>query len=427
MGANILMLVLTFINNKLMYVFVDEDGNGLYFLVGRFALLIVLIAGEWLRLSNTNIAGRDRNLTGALISNNLWYVLTLSIFLFLGAALFYPFLARVFNIPAGLLFVAIAVASIMVIMNTSQSLLLVNQRIFHYSITQLILGFTFLGLDVVFLVVFGFGLYAVIFAWIISLLIAAVWALFANISQCGFRLLPSPAIFRESRGTGIRACVAIFGMFLMLNIHAFVLEPITRGTGCGLVTVAVFSVCSRVFQLFQRFSDVTGALLLSNVVQQDKNTGSHLTALSVRNIVLLSIVLSLVGVLLGKGLILFVSDAKYMAAYIPLMIMLPGIVAVNAGSLLNGFYWGHGYPYHISLASFAAAIIALLLDILLVPRWGVSGATFSFTAVSIVWMIYMVNSFCRESGLRFHEVLVPRYSDIKMVVSRFSGFFRRGK
>jgi hypothetical protein len=51
---------------------------------------------------------------------------------------------------------------IMVVRDTLQSLLLVNPRVIHYSITHLIPGFTFLGLTALFPMVFRFGVQAVL-------------------------------------------------------------------------------------------------------------------------------------------------------------------------------------------------------------------------------------------------------------------------
>lgn len=427
MGANILLLVLTFINNKLIYIYIDKESNGLFFLVARFSLFVNLLFGEWLRLSNLNIAGRNKNLSGTLTSNGLWYCLGLGLFLSVVIATFHPFFTRVFGISTNLLFVATGAAVIMVLRDSSQSMLLVNQRIMHFSITHLIMGVLYLGLTFFFLVVCKLGMNAVIIAWVSGIVAAALWALTANISAHGLSPFPSWTIFRESRSIGLRAGVAIIGMFLMTTIHVFVLEPITRGTGEGLVMIAIFSVCYRIFQLFQRFADVTGTLLLSHIVQRDRDTGFRITAISVRNIVLLSLALCMGGILLGKSLILIISDSKYISAYFPLLLMLPGIVAINAGSLINGFYWGHGYPYRIILAPFAATVLGLALDIILIPRWGVSGATFSFSVMGVAWMLYIVNSFSRDSGMRFDEILVPRYSDLVFVVSRLINALRRGK
>lgn len=73
MGANAILFVLSFLNNKLIYISLDQKDNGIYFLVMRFSLLLNLFWGEWLRLTNINIAGRNKHLNPVLSSNTIVY------------------------------------------------------------------------------------------------------------------------------------------------------------------------------------------------------------------------------------------------------------------------------------------------------------------------------------------------------------------
>jgi hypothetical protein len=90
MGANILLLVLTFINN-MFSVYLDEDRKGRYFPAVRFPVFTTPLFGERLRLPNMNIAGKDKDSTGVLTGNARWYSLALGLFLALCARFFILF------------------------------------------------------------------------------------------------------------------------------------------------------------------------------------------------------------------------------------------------------------------------------------------------------------------------------------------------
>ncbi len=79
MGANIVVFVLSFINNKLIYIFLSEADNGVFFLVMRSTLFLALFSGDWLRLSSMNIAGKDKSLIPVLSANGFWYSVSLGI------------------------------------------------------------------------------------------------------------------------------------------------------------------------------------------------------------------------------------------------------------------------------------------------------------------------------------------------------------
>jgi O-antigen/teichoic acid export membrane protein len=435
LSANGIAFVLTFINYKLIYMYLSEADNGVFFLLMRSSMLLSLFFGDWLRLSSMNIAGSDRNIVPVLSANGFWYSVSLAIVLTVlfscvashRALGFSSLLDKtVSGVPLLYLPVIIVVGTALIARNNWQSLLLVNHRMFSYSFTFVLWVIVFLALDFFFLVIFKYGLNFVVVALIIATIASAVWAFgswrgYSRIvpsNRHTFR--PSWNVFSMSGKIGMRAWVAVLGMFLMINVHTFAIQPLAATPAEGLVMVAIFSICFRVFQLFQRGADVAGTVLYSHVVQVDDKTSSTMTMLVSRNIVLVSVVFAFTCALVGKTLIHVISSTGYVVAYVPLLIMLPGIVAVNAGSVINNYYWGRTYPLKIITAPYIATLIGLVLNIVLIPRIGVRGATVSFSVMSVVWLLYQTSWFLRDSGLRVHEVLVPRISDIVLVLSRIN-------
>jgi O-antigen/teichoic acid export membrane protein len=426
MVANLILLALTFLNNKLLYICLDKENNGLFFLIVRFSLLISFFSSDWLRLSNMNIAGRDKSLSKTLIANTIWYCIILGITLVPFLYFLTPLLAKLFpGIPWLYILAAVGVAIILIIRDSSLVLLLVSQKPMSYGLTQIVGGSLFLLLNLLFLTVFHMGLQAVLFAWAIGGMAGMLWAVFSHMAVHGYSLRPSWSVFNQSRKLGIRSWIAVIGMFLMINIHAFVIGPMLGDPVKTFTMLAVFSVCFRVFQVLQRFADVTSGFLLSNVVRHDRESGSWMTVLTTRNVMLFSLVTSATAILLGKGLISFISSSQYMAAYIPLLIMFPGMIAINSGSVLNGFFWAHGYHMRVILSPFAAAGLAVILDFLLIDRMGVSGIALSFTLASLCWMLYISLYFKKISGTGLIELYAPRFSDIAYVFAGLKKAFLR--
>ena len=114
-------------------------------------------------------------------------------------------------------------------------------------------------------------------------------------------------------------------------------------------------------------------------------------------------------------------------AYLPLILLLPGIVAVNAGSIINNLYWGHGYPYKVILAPFAVTVVGVLLDIVLLPVLGIGGISLSFSVMGVLWCIYMVIVFRNDSGFPLHAIVFPQHEDIAQAISRIKDALSRGE
>ncbi|MFC1489857.1 lipopolysaccharide biosynthesis protein [Candidatus Latescibacterota bacterium] len=404
MGANIILFVLSFLNNKMIFMVLGKEENGIYFIIMRFSFFIALFIGEWQRLTNINIVGADKKLNPVVTANNLTYI-GLTGGLFLLAAFIFPSLFSQY-IPPQYILVGVGVGFCLILRDSFQSLLLVNNHVMRYGITFVIWGSLFLALDIIFLLVLGFGLNSVFAALLISTAIAALWSLFNSISVNGLSFRPSLKIFGKSGKMGLRAAVAVTGMFFMINVHPFVLKSLE-----GFAVVGIFSVCFRLFQLFQRGSDVTGTVLYSNIARNGEKRGYGLTMKVCRNLLFFSAVFAIIGGLLGKYVIIIISDASYLDAYFPLLLMLPGIVLMNTGMVLNSSYWGRGYPFKIILAPYVIGFLGYILDKKFIPEFGASGAALSFSLVSLLWFMYIIEIFRRDSGFRLSEMLIPSKSE----------------
>ena len=159
-------------------------------------------------------------------------------------------------------------------------------------------------------------------------------------------------------------------------------------------------------------------MLYAIVARNAEKSDYKLTMLVCRNIIFFSLLFSICVGLFGKLLIIIISKSTYLSAYVPLLLMLPGIVAMNTGTILNSSYWGRGYPFKVIIPSYGAALIGLALDIILIPKIGASGAALSFSIMSIIWFIYIVEIFREDSGFHFTEIIIPHYPDVVYIMER---------
>jgi len=426
MGANIIVFALSFINNKLIYLYLPEADNGLYFLVYRYSLFFALFLGDWMRLSNLNIAGKDKSLIPLLSANGFWYISTLLSGFGLLYLLFSSFSLQLPTaLPPFYVLAIITAGCAFIARNHWQSLHLVNHRMIPYSITFIIWAMVFLGLDVLFLSVLGLGLKSVMTAFLAATALAAVFAFSTSWRMNGHRFRGSFSVLAMSKKIGTRAWIAILGMFLMISVQAFTVESFADNGENGLVLLAMFSVSFRLFSLLQRVADAAGTVLYSYVVQSDNVSAAELSASVTRNILLFSAVCSFLLVLGGKQVIYIIASSKYIEAYSSLLFILPGIVAVNAGSVLNNYFWGRSYPTPVIAAPYIATVFGGILNFLLIPRYGVSGATLSFSLMSSVWFVFILIYFSKVTGVAVRKVLIPNPADFSVVLSRIRQRFAR--
>jgi O-antigen/teichoic acid export membrane protein len=82
----------------------------------------------------------------------------------------------------------------------------------------------------------------------------------------------------------------------------------------------------------------------------------------------------------GRPVIDFVFSSAFSDAYIPLLVLLPGVVLLGGSKVLTNEIAGRGYPHYNSLNAALALVVTVVLDLVLIPRYGVLGAALASSA-----------------------------------------------
>jgi O-antigen/teichoic acid export membrane protein len=90
-------------------------------------------------------------------------------------------------------------------------------------------------------------------------------------------------------------------------------------------------------------------------------------------------------VILGKSLIQVVYSLNFVGAYLPMLVLLPGVILLGGAKVLTNEIAGRGYPQYNSLNAGIALILTVILDLILIPRFGILGAalasSIAYTAI----------------------------------------------
>jgi O-antigen/teichoic acid export membrane protein len=76
----------------------------------------------------------------------------------------------------------------------------------------------------------------------------------------------------------------------------------------------------------------------------------------------------------GKFIIRVLLSKAFLGAYVPMLVLLPGVVLLGAGKILSADISGRGFPQYASIISGFSLVITITLDFLLIPRMGIIGA-----------------------------------------------------
>jgi len=115
----------------------------------------------------------------------------------------------------------------------------------------------------------------------------------------------------------------------------------------------------------------------------------HLVTSSARAILAFNLLVTAGSALLGRWVLGVFFGPEFVAAYVPLMILLIGQF-VNSASGSVGFLLNMtGHERETARGIFVSAVLNVLLNVLLVPFWGTIGAAVATAAAMVVWNVLL--------------------------------------
>ncbi len=227
-----------------------------------------------------------------------------------------------------------------------------------------------------------------------------------------------PLFYRRLFGFGFRSYVSTVVMFLNYRADILMLRIFHTDTDVGLYSVSV-SLAELLWYLPGAF----GTVFLS---RSSRHLSGDLAARSVRVMIYLSgILASVLAVIAPWGIsILFGQD--YTGSVLPFRILLAGVIAVTVLKILNPELAGRGRPGVGSAVFFVALVLNIVLNVVWIPRWGVSGAALASTVSYTVGSAAFILLYTRITKCTMRELFIPTLQDFRDVGAQLRRIVRGG-
>jgi O-antigen/teichoic acid export membrane protein len=186
----------------------------------------------------------------------------------------------------------------------------------------------------------------------------------------------------------------------------------------GAGAVGLYTVAGTLAQVIWLLSNAAAGVMLPRVAAQEADRhGNALRAAALSRACLLAGGAgALVLAAFAHFLLPAVFGAEFRESVRPLLILLPGVVAVCGAAVLAAFLGGIGRPgINMAVAAVALAVTAVL-DVLLIPRMGIQGAALASTVSYVATAVITAVVFLRLSGIRTPGVLLPSRGDLGTVM-----------
>ncbi len=213
----------------------------------------------------------------------------------------------------------------------------------------------------------------------------------------GFRFVRDKDCFTGAFRYGCVVYLGVIFNFLNFRIDQLMINYFQGPRGVGIYTVSV----SWAEMLWLIDYAVINAALY-NISSLSPGESWDLTWSLVKKTSLLLATGAVVLGVVSSPLVRFMYGLEFAGAVMPLLLLLPGVVAWGAGRILSQFIsYNAGKAYVCTVAAFVGSVLNVIANLYTIPRWGLIGAAFTSTVSYVTTLGVLAVAFCalrRVSG-----------------------------
>ncbi|MGG7596998.1 oligosaccharide flippase family protein [Pseudomonas sp. B21-023] len=183
------------------------------------------------------------------------------------------------------------------------------------------------------------------------------------------------------------------------------------GALLGSTALGHYAMASAAAELLLIVPEAVTTPLMKRLLQQDAGM-ERITPLALRLTATVMLGACLGMALIGHWLIVTLFGADYAPAYPALLALLPGLLGLCYASILRLDLLGKNRPGTVSLMMGAGAALNLVLNIFLIPAWGIVGAAAASSIAYLAVTVTMLVLYCRLSGVPLGQTLIILPADL---------------
>jgi O-antigen/teichoic acid export membrane protein len=220
------------------------------------------------------------------------------------------------------------------------------------------------------------------------------------------RLSVDMKILRSFLNFGIRGYAANLMMFLNYRLDSLIVNGLS-----GVVSLGYYSIATSMAETLWYGANGFALVMFPHVSSLERKEADRVTPVVCRNAVFMTFVGAVVMFVVSRQLVLFVFGSSMLPALHPLWLLLPGIVTLTASKVISSYLSGIGKPTYSTYIAAGTVTLTIALDLLLIPRYGISGAAAASSIVYTCTAVASVAIFRYESGATLLETLIVRPDD----------------
>lgn len=183
----------------------------------------------------------------------------------------------------------------------------------------------------------------------------------------------------------------------------------------GSKALGIYSLAVNLAQLFWMLPNSVGVVLFPNIASMNRQEALHHTQMLCRIIFTFTLIFGAIAGCLLAFFIPYIYGIQFTLSTHLLIILLIGVLPFSIKIIIASYYAGINKTNIDMLGSVMTFIFCLAFDILLIPKYGVTGAAIATIIAYVCNTLFMIITFKKMTNSSLNSFLVMKKSDIKLI------------
>lgn len=412
-SAQLLVYVMTFATSVIIARTLGRTGKGTLAALGTISMMAVTFGTFGQNFAATYFAARDKHRRRAIFTN----ILVQSVFI--GIALVFALLvvqrlfpASIGNISARLFTIFIIQVPFLYSTRLIAGFLLGREDITAYNLLGIISPAVSLAGLFVCLAVLHAGVFDAVCVYAAAAIIAAVAHLLFALKNTKPTTERDPNLAGDMLRYGLK--IYFNGIFFYLVIQSDILLV---NYFLGRAATGVYSITAQFAQILLILPMSAGAVLIPRLTRAPHDEKLKIMRSMSRAMIVVMLLLIGASLAVISPFIKLFFGARFLGAVEPTFILAPGLFLLSSMQVYAYYFSATGLPIQVPILWGLTFVINFVLNIFIIPRYGINGAAFSSTVSYAFIFLAMFLFTKRNTGSRTADLLFLRRTDISEIIS----------
>jgi O-antigen/teichoic acid export membrane protein len=377
------------------------EKQGQYTLAILLPTILYTFFNSGLSISTVYFIGQNKYSDSEVFHSNFFISILLSLISISVGLIIVYFLSDYFfaNISFKLLLYVLMIIPLIFIQKILQSFLHSKENFSKLNLVVILNQLGLLFFSLLFIWLLNLSVLGAVLSFACTQLLMAIVSYFIIKKEynLAFSLNFSASYLKESLVFGLKGHASNILTFLSYRVDVFLIAYFIDDVSVGIYSIAVLLV-ERVWLIPQAVSSVLFARISNLKTDLEK---TNFTAFASRNTLFLTSISGIVLAIFSPWLIGILFGAEFNQSVTPFIYMIPGVILFSLSKILANDFVGRGFPQVNSYIALVVALVNIVLNIVLIPDFGLKGAAIATSICYGIDAIIKVIYFSQYNKISF--------------------------